>query len=268
MKYKIDHDYHIHSFLSGCSSDPEQNKDRILACAKENGLSSICVTDHYWDEDVKGVIDFEWYRGTGFDHISKIKPLPQDDGVKFLFGCEADMDKEMTLGLPPRRLCEFDFIVVATTHLHMPDFTIDKADMGNSEIASRLWVERLDALLNMPLPFEKVGIAHLACTLVNNKSREAYLETMDLIPDEEMERVFARAATVGCGIELNQSDMCFSDAEADTVLRPFRIAKAQGCKFYLGSDAHHPEKFKYSREIFERAITLLDLKESDKLHIG
>ena len=267
MRFKVDHDYHIHSFLSECSSDPEQNKERILACAKEKGYSSICITDHYWDSEVKGVIDFEWYRGADFEHISKIKPLPKADGIEFLFGCEADMDREMTLGLPAYRFDEFDFIVVSTTHMHMPDFTIRIEDMGKSDIAARLWAERFEALLSKPLPFKKMGIAHLAVGLINNRSRAAFLETLSLIPEEKMGYLFEKAARVGLGIELNQSDMDFTEEEKDTILRPFRIAKACGCKFYLGSDAHHPDKFKYSKDIFERAVTLLDLTENDKFHI-
>ena len=61
--------------------------------------------------------------------------------------------------------------------------------------------------------------------------------------------------------------MSFSDGEADTVLRPFRIAKNQGCKFYLGSDAHHPSDFSNARAVFERAVDMLGLSESDKFHV-
>ncbi len=66
----------------------------------------------------------------------------------------------------------------------------------------------------------------------------------------------------GCETEMRE------DGEADTVLRPFRIAKHMGCKFYLGSDAHHPSAFNNCTDLFERAITLLDLKESDKFNIA
>ena len=114
------------------------------------------------------------------------------------------------------------------------------------------------------LPFYKTGVAHLACPLINKASREEYLATIDLIPTDEMERLFTRAAAVGIGIELNKSDMSFTDAEADRVLRMFRVAKGCGCKFYLATDGHHPKNFDNSIEIFERAITMLDLKESDK----
>ena len=37
MRYAFDHDYHIHSYLSSCSKDPEQTAERILAYAEENG---------------------------------------------------------------------------------------------------------------------------------------------------------------------------------------------------------------------------------------
>ena len=265
MKFKINHDYHIHSQLSSCSRDPEQTPDRILQYAKENGLSRICLTDHYWDSAVYGAS--QWYRPQDFDHIAKAMPLPQDEEVEFLFGCETDMDQLMTVGIPAARFDEFDFIIIPTTHLHMTGFTISNEDAESNERRAKLWVERLDALLHKSLPFGKIGLAHLACRLIKRESREEYLNVLSLIPDAEMERLFTMAAELGCGIELNQSDMSFGDDEADVVLRPFRIAKSCGCKFYLGSDAHHPTELKKSKGVFERAVTLLDLKESDKFHI-
>ena len=265
MKFKIDHDYHIHSQLSSCSRDPEQSKERILQYAKDNGLSRICITDHYWDNAVPGAS--EWYKPQDFDHISKSKPLPQADGIEFLFGCETDMDKNMIVGLPSERFSDFDFVIIPTTHLHMTGFTINKEDAESNEMRAKLWVKRLDALLDKDMPFGKIGIAHLACSLIDGRSRENFVKTMDLISNEDMERLFSKAAKIGCGIELNQYDMSFSDAEKDVVLRPFRIAKSCGCKFYLGSDAHKPAVFKSTKEIFERAVTLLDLSENDKFQI-
>lgn len=266
MKFKIDHDYHIHSKLSSCSRDPEQTGDRMLDYARKNGLSRICVANHYWDSAVEGASG--WYKPQNFEHISKDCPLPKADGIEFLFGCECEMDKFMTLGMPVQRFDDFDFVIIPTTHLHMTGFTITAEDAESKDRIAELWVKRLDALLDMPLPFKKLGIAHLACGLINKKSRQDFLETLKLIPSEDMEHLFKKAAKLGCGIELNQSDMSFSDEEADIVLRPFRIAKECGCKFYLGSDAHHPKDFENAKEIFERAVTLLDLSEDDKFHIG
>lgn len=265
MKFIIDHDYHIHSYLSACSSDPEQTTERILQYAKANGLSEICLTDHYWDSAVSGASG--WYMPQNFDYISQSKPLPQDNSVKFLFGCETEMDKFLTLGIPQKRFSDFDFVLIPTTHLHMIGYTVTEEDAKSNQKLARLWVTRLDALLDKNLPFRKVGIAHLVCPLINNKSRKDYLETLNLIPDEDIERLFTKAEKLGCGIELNLTDMSFDGSEADTVLRPFRIAKSCGCKFYLGSDAHHPSAFIKAKEVFERAVALLDLSEDDKFHI-
>ena len=59
MKFKVDHDLHIHSQLSACSRDPEQTTQRLLEHAREDGLTTICVTDHFWDDVVEGASD--WY---------------------------------------------------------------------------------------------------------------------------------------------------------------------------------------------------------------
>ena len=263
-RFVLNQDLHLHSSLSACSKDPLQNPTAILEAALGNGLTTICLTDHYWDSAVNGASD--WYAPQNFDHISASRPLPKKDGVRFLFGCETDLDLHMTLGIPTSRYDDFDFIVIPTTHLHMKGFTLSDSDAESSEARARLWVERFDAVLNMDLPFSKVGVAHLACSLIG-RNREEYLAILDSIPQCEMERLFQKAASLGVGIELNCYDMKFAESEAETVLRMFRIAKEQGCKFYTASDAHHPEAFDDYREMMERAITLLGLEESDKFCI-
>ena len=90
MRFTFDHDLHIHSYLSSCSRDPEQTPERILQYAKDEGLNTICLTDHYWDSAVEG--PSKWYAPQDFEHISQAKPLPQSDGIRFLFGCETEYD--------------------------------------------------------------------------------------------------------------------------------------------------------------------------------
>ena len=266
MRFTFDHDYHIHSELSSCSRDPEQTPARIVQYAKDYGLKTICITDHYWDSAVPGASN--WYAPQNFAHIEQAKPLPKADGIAFLFGCETDLDRNCTVGVPKERFDDFDFMIIPTTHLHMKGFTITEEDIVSVEKKAALWVTRMEALLAMDLPFYKIGIAHPACTLLQSKPREEYLRLLDLIPEADMVRVFTKAAALGVGIELNRDDMKFSDAEADTVLRMFRIAKRCGCKFYCGSDAHHPAGLEETKALMERAIDYLELTEDDKFHIG
>ena len=263
MKYQIDNDLHIHSKLSYCSLNEKQSKENILKYAKENGLKTICVADHFWDEKVDGA--FKDYKFQNFPHISKIKPLPQAEGIRFLFGCETELDKNLTLGLSKERYDEFDFIVIPTTHFHMKDYTVSSEEYDDLSARINAWIKRIDAVLSMDLPFHKVGLAHLVCPLIN-RDRKEYLKTLKNIPEKEMVRLFTKAAKLGVGIELNQ-DMNFKDEEEEIILRPFKIAKKCGCKFYLGSDAHHPEGFDGVIEIFEKITERLGLSEEDKFII-
>ena len=129
-----------------------------------------------------------------------------------------------------------------------------------------LWVKRLDVLLGMDLPFYKIGLAHITCSLIAPR-REEYIEVLKLIPKKEMERLFKKASNVGIGIELNAHVFDFSEEDADIALLPYKIAKDCGCKFYCGSDAHHPEHFDITKPMIEKAIDLLQLTEDDKFHI-
>ena len=90
---------------------------------------------------------------------------------------------------------------------------------------------------------------------------------MNIITNTEYEEIFKAAAEKGIGIEINAGDFKFSNDEADSVLRMFRIARECGCKFYLGSDAHHNSQLLNCKVLFEKAIELLNLQESDKFII-
>ena len=264
MRYTFDNDLHIHSYISLCSKDLEQTPQAILEYAKENGLKTVALTDHFWDSSFSGASGF--YQPQNFEWISRSKPLPQCEGIDFLFGCEADMDKDLRLGISKERFDDFDFVTMSLTHLHMVGFVISEEDAATAEGRARVWVERLEHFLSLDLPFHKIGLAHLATPLIA-KGREMYLRILELLPEKKLYKLFAECARLGVGIELNSGDMSFADEEAETVLKMFRIAKECGCKFYMGSDAHHPDRLKTVKPIFERAIDLLGLTEDDKYQL-
>ena len=262
MRYQLDHDLHLHSQLSLCSNDPAQTPEALLRYAQKNGLSTICLTDHYWDAAVPGAEHFDFYRRQDFDHVARSKPLPQAEGVRFLFGCETDLDQYGTLGIPPARFDDFDFIIIPTTHLHMGGFTL-RGDETTEERAA-LWCSRLDRVLAMDLPFEKIGIAHLTCSLLSKD----YRAVLNAIPDEAYRARFDKAAALGVGIELNFDALSQTPEQLEQELRPYRIAKAAGCRFYFGSDSHHPEDLLRAMENFRTIADALDLDESEKFRIA
>ena len=264
MRFVIDHDLHMHSQLSDCSSDPLQTPQALLEYAEENHLSTLCLTDHYWDSLVPGAS--WWYQPQNYDHIAKSLPLPKSDKVRFLFGCETDMDKFGTIGVPRERFDDFDFIIVPLSHLHMDTFT---HDLPHDDVPARArhLMKRMEQFLAADLPFGKVGIAHFTCSLIMHDEKR-YLQVLDMIPDEAYARFFRACAEKGCGIELNMELKELKDEQIlPTILRPYQIAKDAGCKFYLGSDTHHPRDSEGAMERFNLMVDLLELTEDDKFRL-
>ena len=266
MKFIYDHDLHIHSRVSPCGGDPEQTPERILQYAVDNGLKTICVTDHYWDDDVPA----PYGKGAGqtTEQIKSVIPLPQKEGIRFLFGAETEMDLDLTIGVGKEMAKELDFIVVPLNHLHMTGFSC----RGDEDAAGRArWiVKRFDALLESDLPFHKVGLAHFTDGLIYPGGKNT--DVLNRIPDSEYLRLFGRAAEVGMGIELNmpaaKADLRVMTREEDRdELRVYFLAREAGCRFYFGSDAHTVPGLGWAKRNAERIIELLELKEEEKFVI-
>lgn len=262
MKYVIDHDFHLHTCLSSCSNDPHQTADALAAYARENGLSHLCVTDHFWDSAVEGAS--AWYKPQDLAHISEILPLPVSNDVKISFGCEIDMDKHLHVGISEAIFDRFDFIVAPTNHLHMTGFTVESDDNSVSRRAE-LFMKRNHALLDMQLPFHKMGLAHFTDICLAYYSDGTRDDVLSLISDAELYELFERVAARGMGVELN---VPLDDCSNEVALRPYRIAARCGCKFYLGSDAHTRRQLGTSIQRFQAIVDALELCEDDKFRFA
>ena len=263
MKFTYDHDLHIHSSVSRCANDPAQTPERILQYAADNGLKTVYITDHYWDDTVP----HPYGRGAGQTtaQIESVLPLPKKEGIRFLFGAETEMDLNLTIGLGKEMAEKLDFIIVPLNHLHMKGFSC----RGDEDAAERAeWiVRRFDALLNADLPFHKVGLAHFTDGLIYPGGKNT--DVLNRIPEQEYRRLFGKAAELGMGIELNMqavksgNRMMTREGDADE-LRVYSIAKEMGCKFYYGSDAHTVAGLEWATGNAKRILELLDLTEEDK----
>lgn len=264
MKYIIDHDYHIHSFLSPCSRDPEQNPERILRYAKENGYKNIVLTNHLWDTSKKNFyLDPPDQKYTS---IAQALPLPQADGIQFRFGCETDMDKNFVLGIEKDTFDKLDFVIISTTHLQLYGKTIEKG----ATLAQRaeLYIKRIEKVLESGLDFTKVGIPHPASGHASPDN--PFNELFDLIGEENIKRTFTKVAQSGAGMEINSFDFNFSNKSSkhiEAILRFYNILRECGCKFYLGSDAHHPDALDRAPQSFKTAVNELGLTEDEKFKI-
>ena len=264
MSFPIDHDLHTHTVLSSCSGDPLQTPERLLRHAVENGYTVQCVTDHLWDSRVPGASG--WYAPQDVEHIKKSLPLPKDDRVKMVFGCETEFTGGKHLGLHPSRYDDMGFIVIPPNHFHMRGF-VRPVSYDTEEKIADLLVERLEEISLMDLPFRKVGIAHMVCSLIFTEGDE--LAVYRAVDEKRFRAVMHRFARLGAGIEINTS--CFGDMTPENecdYLRLYRLAKAEGCKFYLASDAHHPSELDLVGRYAKPVIDALGLTENDLFRIG
>ncbi|MBR6530161.1 MAG: hypothetical protein IKT43_01955 [Clostridia bacterium] len=262
MQFTYDHDLHVHSCRSTCSKDAGQTTEFLLQYALENRLSTICLTNHFWDEKLPCSDD--WYRVQNLKHVTQDLPLPQAEGVRFLFGCETELDFRGTLGITRENFDRFDFIAIPLTHFNKVGFVLTEEQASSAQNKARTWLERLSRVLSMDLPFAKTGLAHLACPLISRYDREEYLAVLDLLPQRDLDDLFSEVARLGIGVEINTRDFFFSEEETECVMRMFYTARECGCKFYLASDAHERDYFEKAKRSFARAIALLDLQETDK----
>ena len=261
MRFVADHDFHIHSTVSLCCHDENQTPDAILNYAKENGYKSVCLTNHFWDEKVRS--EAEWIDEHNFSCVSSVLPLPEDKNVEFLFGCETDMDFNNVLGISQERFDAFDFVIVATTHLHLDGNTV-RTKITTPNEAAYHWVDKAENLLLKDLPFHKIGIAHLTTGhILKNQTAE----TLELISDSAMYSIFKECSRKGAGIELNVKTINMTDEQKEIFLRPYFIAKECGCRFYLGSDSHKTSALSCAKENFENIISLLNLEEKHKFYL-
>lgn len=267
MKYIADHDYHIHSCLSPCSGDEKQTAERILSDAEACGLTSVCLTDHFWDSSVAAKVGKpDFYDILDYEYVSKWLPLPQKDNVKFYFGCECELLCDMTLGISAEVAKKMDFIVIPPNHFHMQPYTLAECDRPIGKRA-RAYLNRLRGILDMELPFDKIGIAHFTDSLTAAEGEHDHIDVISMMPTDELTDIFGRMAHLGIGIELNFDPDGYSGADLEEILRPYKIASECGCKFYLGSDAHTVGDSGVRLGKFEKAIELLSLEEDQKYHI-
>jgi histidinol phosphatase-like PHP family hydrolase len=196
-------------------------------------------------------------------------PLPQAEGVEFLFGVETEMTKDNVVAISPERYDDFAFVIIPVSHFHMQGFALSMEDAATPEGRANRFMDKMEALLDMPLPFHKIGLAHLANDTIGNRELDMYCQVLGLLMNDRMERLFKKAAQLGVGIELNTSCFLFkSQEEEDAVIDFYALAKKCGCKFYFGTDAHRPEDFEGRKAVAERAVELLGLTEDDKFVIG
>ena len=266
MKFQVNHDLHCHSTLSSCCGDKNQTIQAIYDRAVRQGLETQCITDHLWDNAVPE--PSKWYAPQDIDHVKQGKAeleailAERSGGPRMVFGCETEYCGGGKLGLSRGNFDEFDFVIIPPNHFHMINFTRDEK-INTEEAIAELFVQRLEELTELDLPWEKVGIAHLNCSLVFREGDPC--KVYAIMDEARLKKVFDFLAARGAGIEINTS--CFGTGwreKEEEQLRLFKIARDCGCKFYIGSDAHSLKGMENMMEVAREVVDLLELTEEQR----
>jgi len=258
-EYRITQDLHCHSVCSVCCHDPTHTAEAILRHAEACGFSAIALTDHVWDEGI--AVTEERYRIQNIKNSRRNLPLPVSaNGVRILFGCETEYLGGDGISLLPTHYGIFDWILVAVNHF-MPGFFCPE-DCRTPAQKYRLQLARLEKLVTLPLPWEKIGIAHLSYFAPEDGAQGADYDRAFLETADRRRAVFEMLAAHGAGMELNPT--VFRGGNEERIRAELWEAKAAGLRFYCGSDAHSRDGLDRIFTLRPKAILPLGLREKDR----
>ncbi len=255
-------DLHCHSYLSSCCNDKNMTPTTLLTHGQQADYSSICLTDHLWDDAVSG--SSTWYQPQNITHVQKSLLLPKG-AIPFYFGCETELPANGIPALHPDHFSLFDFVVIPVNHMHMGELTRSKTINSPKEMA--LYIEdRLENLLFLDLPFEKIGLAHLTCNLMYNEGN--ILDVVQAMNYSRLLSIFSGYAQKGTGIELNAHAFPNWEEDKEMLLKIYLAAKEAGCLFYLSSDAHKVEDLSAVANNLPPVIEALHLTSNNRYRIS
>lgn len=232
------HDFHIHTHLSSCAQ-PTALLGAYLENAKAYGLSKLGIADHLWDEGVPGAP--RWYLPQNVPHVMQIREEAKDldtQRVQFFFGCEAEYCWEgHCVALTEESAQQMDFILAPNSHTHitMPKEYYDDYQKHVDFMLTAFWEIVTGPLAKyvtaVPHPFRAVGCPYDLNVLLR------------MITDRQYAECFAAARENQVALEINPFRFYGKSREEianDEMMRLFAAAKAAGCKFIIGTDAHAP----------------------------
>ena len=253
VKLKIEHDFHIHSYLSSCAQE-NATIEHYVNTAKELGLKKIGFSDHMWDSNIEGAT--KWYQLQDYDHIIKLKDeISKTDtkGIKIYFGCETEYNLlYRDVAITKEIASQLDFLHVPNSHTHI---TMPKESYQPYEKHAKYMINAFHDILKSRVAGLITAIVHpffaVNCIYDNR-------ELFKIITNSQFEECFRGAKEKDIAIEINISsykEKSLSQIYEDPSLRMYHIAKDCGCKFIIGSDSHNDK----GHEQFERAYVITSI---------
>jgi len=237
----VDHDLHVHTYLSSCCADKDgQTPRKILALAEQMGLETIGFLDHVWTNTQLEPSD--WYRPQDQRQIMRLRHdlISVSSSVRVLVGCEADTIAPGKFSITQEFAETLDYVGLSCSHFHMKEFVQQPRDNSPRSVGEHLITFFISAARSglatvIVHPFKPFGY------------ESQYDDAIAALSDAELVDAFSIAAGGGVAIEITTSFLPPIDERngsptqtwsIETPLRILSLAKTAGCKFCFGSDAH------------------------------
>ena len=234
----FDHDLHVHTYLSACCADKaNQQPARILAVAERLGRKTIGFSDHLWMNP--DVAPSEWYRPQDERQIVRLRDDLRSVSfpVRVLIGCEADTVAPGRFSITRAFAQTLDYVGLSCSHFHMKGFVEQPRDTTPRALGE-----------HMLMFFRSAVESGLATTIVHPLKPigfdSIYEQAMATLSDAMLSDAFRMAAQLGVALEITPSFLPPGGVapsplwSLDTPRRMLALARAAGCRFTLGSDAH------------------------------
>jgi len=237
----VDHNVHVHTYLSSCCSDDQSTHENLIARAAGTGIKTIGFADHVWDRAVPDPSD--WYRPQDAERVFQARDRLSagHPDVRVLFGCESEYCGGGKVGISPETAEKFDYVLIPNSHLHISGFVAPRMD--RSEDVGRLMLDRFNEIIPLGLA---TGIAHPFMPLSYSEQTD---EILAGISDAEFLDCFGAAAEAGTSIEVHPAmfpsitDSQTEGRHDDAFIRVLSLAKQAGCFFHFCSDSHKLVQF-------------------------
>lgn len=238
----FDHDLHVHTGLSACCGDKEnQRPAHLLALAADLGRTTIGFADHLWMNPEVAASD--WYRPQDERQVVRLREdlRAVATDVRVLVGCEADTVAPGRFSITRAFAETVDFVGLSCSHFHMKGFVQQPADSTPRALGVHLLAFFRSAVASglattIVHPFKPIGFDAL------------YDRALAALADAELADALGLAAQQGVALEITPSFLPSGDAGSpgaawslETPRRVLELARAAGCRFTLGSDAHTPQ---------------------------
>lgn len=218
----LDIDLHTHTYHSPCGQ-AEMLPAEIVRIAAKKGITSLAITDHFYEFTDRGIFDKIRESVTAVRRHLKNPP-------EVYFGCEAEVMAPGRTAGSQQLADSLDFVMAGTTHFQNTGIT--DLPPGDDEFRAFHYLRNFEYAVS--LPWVNV-IAHPFFVVPSVCS----VEILDHLRDSDLLPAIEQARENDVAMEISRRAIW--PGQEGFSLRFYTLCKRAGLKFTIGSDAHRLE---------------------------